>query len=76
MRILKKVLPHVTIALAVALLVVVIVDIYNPMMGFLKGRPFLVLAVLEVLCSLATALGFIFRTSGKVKRPPGKYEKP
>lgn len=59
MRIVKKLLPHLTIALAVALTVVVIVDVYNPMMGFLIGKPFQTLVILEVLCSLATSICFI-----------------
>ena len=61
MRIVKMLLPHLTIALAVVLAVVVIVDTYNPMMGFLMGKPFQVLVILEVLCSLATSLCLIFR---------------
>ena len=60
MRILKTLLPHFTIALAVALTVVVIVDIYNPMMGFLTGKPFQVLVALEVLFSLITSICFVF----------------
>ena len=75
MRTLKKLLPHFTIALAVTLAVVVIVDVYNPMMGFLRGWPFQVLAILEVLCSLATSLCFLFSPSVKSKGPRGKYEK-
>ena len=75
MQIMKKLLPHLTIALAIVLLVVVIVDVYNPRMGFLMGKPFQVLAISEVLCSLATALCFIFKSSGSAKKPAGKYEK-
>lgn len=70
MRILKMLLPHFTIALAVALTVVVIVDVYNPMMGFLVGRPFQILVLLEVLCSLATSLCFLFRPHRKEKKAP------
>ena len=75
MGILKKLLPHFTIALAVALAVVVIVDVYNPMMGFLMGKPFQVLVFLEVICSLATALCFIFNTHHKEKKPTETSEK-
>ncbi len=70
MRILKMLLPHFTITLAVALTVVVILDVYNPMMGFLVGKPFQILVVLEVLCSLATSLCFIFRPYHKEKKSP------
>lgn len=75
MRILKKLLPHFTIALAVALIVVVILDIYNPMMGFLRGKPFQILAFSEVLCSLATSVCFLCCPSAREKKPTGKYEK-
>lgn len=75
MRIIKKLLPHFTIALAVVLLVVVIVDVYNPMMGFLKGWPFQVLVILEVVCSLITALCLVFHPSATRKGTKGKYEK-
>lgn len=75
MRMIKKLLPHFTIALAVALIVVVILDIYNPMMGFLRGKPFQILALAEVLCSLATSICFLCSPSAKGKRPTGRYEK-
>lgn len=68
MRIIKILLPHFTIALAVALAVVVIVDVYNPMMGFLMGKPFQVLVFLEVICALATSLCFIFNTHHKEEK--------
>ena len=75
MRILKMLLPHFTIALAVALTVVVILDVYNPMMGFLMGRPFRILVILEVFCSLATSLCFLLSLYNKGKKTAGKYEK-
>lgn len=75
MRILKMLLPHITIALAVSLAVVMILDIYNPMMGFLIGRPFQVLVILEVLCAMATAILHICRPYKKRRRPRGKFEK-
>lgn len=75
MRILKTILPHLTIALAVTLTVVVIVNVYNPMMGFLVGKPFQVLVILEVLCSLATAICLIVKSSPKKDQPRGRYER-
>lgn len=75
MRILKMFLPHVTVALAVSLAVVVILDIYNPMMGFLIGRPFRVLVILEVLCSMVTAILYICRPYKKRRKPRVKLEK-
>lgn len=75
MRILKTVLPHFTIALAVTLIVVVIVSDYNPMMGFLVGKPFQILVILEVLFSLATAICLILKPSVKEDQPRGRYER-
>ena len=48
-------LPHLAICFVLALLVVVILDRVNPMIGFLRGAPFVVLmgcTVLSVLGSL------------------------
>lgn len=56
MKYLKAVLPNVSIALTISLFVVIILDNRNPMMGFLVGAPFLVLAVLTCVVSLATAI--------------------
>lgn len=56
MRILRAVLPNVTIALNVSLLVVYYLDMRNPMMGFLVGTPFYTLAILTGVCSIATAV--------------------
>lgn len=75
MQIIKKLLPHLTLALAIVLLVVVIVDGYNPRMGFLTGKPFQVLAFAEAICAIATALCSLFRSDRKAKRRMGKYEK-
>ncbi len=75
MRILKVLLPHVTIALAMCLVVVLILDIYNPMMGFLVGGPFQVLVISEAVCTLATSVLFICRPYKKRRRSRGKFEK-
>ena len=49
-------LPNLCIALNLALLVVVILDVFNPFLGLLKGSAFLVLAGLCALSSIAAAL--------------------
>lgn len=56
MKFLKAVLPNISIALTISLLVVIILDNRNPTMGFLTGAPFLALAVLSCAASLATAV--------------------
>lgn len=56
MRILKSVLPHLAISLNLALLVAVILDYYNPVMGFLMGPPFRVLFAACFLSSMLSAV--------------------
>ena len=69
MRILKGILPNVTIALNIALFVVYYLDMRNPMMGFLVGTPFYTLGILAGICSIATAVFFYIsiRKNGNVR---------
>lgn len=39
LKIIKKILPHLIFILAAALIVLLIVDYYNPMMNFLDNTP-------------------------------------
>lgn len=52
----RAVLPNLTISLIAATLTVVILDSFNPMMGFLEGVPFLILLTATLLCSLAVCI--------------------
>ena len=56
MRFLNAMLPNLTIALNLVLLIVMYLNSRNPMMGFLVGAPFLVLIILSCVCSIATAV--------------------
>lgn len=56
MRFLRGFLPNLTIALNLVLLIVIYLDLRNPLMGFLVGTPFLVLTCACVLCSVITAV--------------------
>ena len=56
MKFLRSVLPNITIVLNICLLVVIYLDMRNPMMGFLMDEPFLVLAGSCCTCSIATAV--------------------
>lgn len=56
MRFLKGFLPNLTIALNIAMMVVVYLDRRNPMMGFLIGAPFMTLAACCGICSIATCV--------------------
>jgi len=56
MRFFRGFVPNLSIAVNLSVLVVVYLDMRNPMMGFLDGLPFLVLIGLGVVCSLITAV--------------------
>lgn len=56
MKFLNALLPNLTIALNVALIIVLYLNSRNPMMGFLMGAPFAVLAISSCACSIATAV--------------------
>ena len=77
MRFLKGILPNISIALSVALLVVVYLDRRNPMMGFLMGAPFFTLAVLTSVASIATGVVLYgqWRKKKKRKNAPAKDQK-
>lgn len=56
MKFWRAAVPNLSVALNIALLVVIYLDRRNPMMGFLVGAPFLVLAVSACVCSVVTAV--------------------
>ena len=56
MKFFRAAVPNLSMALNVALMVVIYLDRRNPMMGFLVGAPFLTLAVSACVCSFLTAL--------------------
>ena len=74
MRFLKSVLPNLSLALSLALVVVVYLDRRNPMMGFLMGAPFFVLVVLTAAASVVTAL-VLYCSTRKSKKSKRKTEK-
>ena len=56
MNFMRSVLPNLSISLNLALMIVFYLDLRNPMMGFLVGAPFLVLAACTCLSSVATGI--------------------
>lgn len=56
MKFLKAALPNLAISLNLALLIVIYLDMRNPMMGFLIGTPFVALAGSCCVCSIAAAV--------------------
>ena len=49
-------MPNLCISLWLALLTLVVLDSFNPSIGFLRGRAFLVLVGLCAFCSLSSAI--------------------
>lgn len=74
MRFLKGALPNISLALSVVMLVVVYIDRRNPMMGFLSGAPFFILALLSGIASIATAI-VLYSSWRKPKKRKKKAEK-
>ena len=74
MRFFRGVLPHISIALSICLIVVVYLDRRNPMMGFLMGAPFFVLACAVAAAAIATAVT-LYAQWRKPKKRKQKTEK-
>ncbi len=79
MKFLKSFLPNLTIALSVALVVLIYLDNRNPMMGFLYGKPFAIFSILLAACSIAVSvMSYIswYKERASHKRScVGKFEK-
>ncbi len=71
MKFWKAALPNLSIAANITLMIVVYLDMRNPMMGFLSGAPFVVLAAACCICSIATAV-VLYGAWRKPKRRSGE----
>lgn len=56
MKLFHAVIPNLAVSLNVALLIVIYLDMRNPMMGFLRGTPFVVLVACAVTASVTSAI--------------------
>ncbi len=56
MKFFKRILPNLSIAISLALLVLVIVDIRNPMMGFLDSPQAQILISAAAIVAIGTAV--------------------
>ena len=74
MKFAKAILPNVTIALNLAMAVVVYLDMRNPMMGFMSGPAFWGLYILTFAASVATAVVLYKWWRTPKKRPKEKKE--
>lgn len=52
----EKIIPNISIALSLALLTVMVFNIFNPMMGFFYGNPIIVLISAECIVSLVNGI--------------------
>lgn len=74
MKFAKAVLPNITIALNLAMAVVVYLDMRNPMMGFMSGPAFWGLYILTFAASVATAVVLYKWWRTPKKQPKEKKE--
>lgn len=65
MNFFKRALPHLTIALALALLVLAILNEFNPRVGFLQGKGALLIIALTCLCAAACGVVLAVRQAKK-----------
>ena len=56
MRFFRAILPNLSIALQLALAVLVILDVFNPRIGLLSGLPFVVLFAAAAVCAVTSAV--------------------
>ncbi len=61
MRFLRSFLPHLSLALALGLIVLVVLDNFNPMMAFLTSRPSKIFMLAVCLSSVVVSLICIVR---------------
>ena len=56
MKFFRAILPNLSISLQLALLVLVILDVFNPRVGLLSGLPFVLLFAAAFLAAVVTAI--------------------
>lgn len=56
MKLFHVIIPNLAISLNLALMIVIYLDMRNPMMGFIEGAPFWVLAASACISSIVTAV--------------------
>ena len=59
MKFFHSVIPNLAISLNIAMLIVIYLDMRNPMMGFLRGIPYVVLVSVTAICSVISAIMMI-----------------
>lgn len=59
MKLLKKVVPHLAVSFSLSTLVIAILNIFNPRMGFLSSKQAVVLIILTALLALLSSVLYI-----------------
>ena len=67
MKLFSSVIPNLAISLNVSLMVIIYLDMRNPMMGFMVGKPFLVLAISCCLTSVTSCITLYMLHKKKVE---------
>ena len=76
MKFWKAWIPNLCISLWLALLTLVVLDSFNPTIGFLRGRAFLVLVGLCALSSLSSAVTLYGSWRRERRRAVDEQERP
>ena len=56
MKLFRAIIPNLAISLNIALMIVIYLDMRNPMMGFLRGTHFVVLVACTAIASVISAI--------------------
>ncbi|MBR5094986.1 MAG: hypothetical protein IK095_07825 [Oscillospiraceae bacterium] len=77
MKFIRAIVPNLCISLWLALLTLAILDVFNPLMGFLRGTAFLVLLGLCAASSLCCAIGLyaVYRRDVRRRRRRARRER-
>ena len=68
----KYILPHLLLCMALGLALIVVLDGYNPMMGFLTSE--VSKTYIYILCALAVLVALMYiAETGKKKKNKGKH---
>ena len=71
----RKIAAFLGTALAACMVVVMIFDQYNPMMGFLMGQPMETYLLLLCAACMVEAMAIYFPEKRKVRRPQGRHSR-
>lgn len=56
MRFFRSIIANLSVSLSLALIVVAVLSVYNPMMGFLQSKPALILILVTCVVSIISSL--------------------